>query len=171
MIQDLNKKFVTAALTTSLVGGAALWEGTRYYAYYDIAGVPTVCQGYTGKGIVFGKKYSDEECKAFLHTELREHSLGVLNCITKPLNQNQHDAFTLFAYNVGVSGFCNSRAARLFNSGLGDEACYALYKNQYGQPAWSFARVNGELVFVQGLQNRRQYEAKMCLGKPDAKLD
>lgn len=171
MILEANKKYVTAAITATLISGASLWEGTRYYAYYDIAGVPTVCQGYTGKGIVFGKKYSPEECRQFLHTELKEHSMGVLNCVTQPLSQNQHDAFTLFAYNVGVSGFCNSRAAKLFNSGVGDQSCYALYKGPDGSPIWSFAKIDGKLVYVQGLQNRRRYEAKMCLGNPDAKLD
>lgn len=170
MILPTNKKFV-GVITATLIASASMWEGTRYYAYKDIAGVPTVCQGYTGSGIIFGKKYSPEECNTFLRTELVEHSNGVLNCVTKPLTQNQHDAFTLFAYNVGVSGFCSSRAARLFNAGNTEEACHALYKNQYGQPAWSFAKVNGQLTYVQGLSNRRKYEAAMCLGTPNAKLD
>jgi len=152
-----QNKWLLGVTSAALISGAALWEGTRYYAYYDIAGVPTVCQGYTGKGIVFGKKYSVEECNAFLRKELVIHSTGILNCITKPLKQNEHDAFTLMAYNVGVAGFCSSRAAKEFNNGNVVAACTAMYKSPSGKPAWSYARVNGELTFVQGLYNRRKY--------------
>jgi lysozyme len=164
-------RWLAGSMSAALISGAALWEGTRYYAYYDIAGVPTVCQGYTGKGIVFGREYSPEECRTFLHKELVIHSNGVLNCITQPLKQNEHDAFTLMAYNVGVAGFCSSRAAREFNSGNVVAACTAMYKAPNGKPVWSYAKKNGELTFVQGLYNRRKYEAAMCLGNPNAKLD
>lgn len=166
-----NNKWLVGVVTASLVSGAALWEGTRYYAYYDIAGIPTVCQGYTGKDIVFNKKYSVEECNAFLRKELTIHSNGVLNCITKPLQQHTHDAFTLMAYNIGVSGFCSSRTVKLYNEGKYTEACYAMYKAPSGKPVWSYVKKNGEWEFVQGLYNRRMYEAKMCLGARDAKLD
>lgn len=165
-----QNKWLLTGLSASLVSGAALWEGTRYYAYYDIAGVPTVCMGYTGSGIVFGKKYSAAECNEFLRKELAVHSRGVLQCITQPLSQNQHDAFTLMAYNVGVSGFCGSRAAKLFNEGKAEEACHAMYKAPSGKPVWSYVKQNNEWVFVKGLYNRRLYEAKMCLGSPDAKV-
>lgn len=163
-----KNKWLVGGITSTLIAGASLWEGTKYYAYYDIANVPTVCQGYTGSGIIFGKKYSPEECRTFLHKELVVHSTGVLNCVTQPLTQNQHDAFTLFAYNVGVAGFCSSRAAREFNRGNAIEACKALYQTPSGKPAWSYAKVNGTLSFVQGLYNRRKYEAAMCLGNPNA---
>lgn len=161
-----NKKFL-GVVTATLVSGATLWEGTKYYAYYDIAGIPTVCQGYTGSGIVFGKKYSAEECRAFLHKELVIHSTGVLNCISKPLTQNVHDSFTLFAYNVGVSGACSSRAFKLYNAGYTVDACTALYRTPQGKPVWSYVGT----TFVKGLYNRRKYEAAMCLGDPNAKLD
>jgi len=149
---------------TALLSGAALWEGTRYYAYRDLGGIPTVCQGYTGKGIIFGKKYTPSECNAFLRSELLEHSQGVLKCINQPLTENQYNAFVLMAYNVGVHGFCSSRAARLFNEGRTTEACRAIAYTPSGSPAWSY--VNGS--FVQGLHNRRLYEMSMCQGGRDA---
>ena len=153
-------KWLVGVAGATLVSAATLWEGTRYYAYKDIVGVPTVCMGYTGSGIVFGRKYTHEECTAFLRKELHIHSTGVLKCVTKPLKENQYNAFTLFAYNVGVSGACSSRAIRLFNEGRTEEACRALAYSPSGSPAWSFA--GGK--FVQGLHNRRIYEMKMCLG-------
>lgn len=165
-----NKKFI-GVVTASLIGSAAMWEGTKYEAYVDLAGVPTVCMGYTGKGIIFGKKYSHEECTSFLRTELAEHGRGVLECITKPLEEHTYNAFTLMTYNVGVSGFCGSRAVKLYNQGYYKEACYAMYKDSKGKPVWSYATVDGKLTFVKGLQNRRKYEAAMCLGDPNVKLD
>lgn len=162
-----SNKWLVGKISVALLTGATLWEGTRYYAYYDIANIPTVCQGYTGAGIVFGRKYTPEECNVFLRTELKEHSDGVLNCITQPLTQNKHDAFTLMAYNVGVSGFCNSRTAKMYNSGSFTDACYAMYKSPSGKPVWSYVGT----TFVPGLYNRRKYEAAMCLGLPNAKLD
>ena len=156
-------KWLVGTVSATLLSSASLWEGTEYYAYYDIVGVPTVCSGYTGKGIVFGKKYSSQECNAFLRKELVVHSMGVLECISAPLKENQYNAFTLMAYNVGVSGFCSSRAVKLFNEGKIMEACRAMAYTPNGSPAWSFA--GGK--YVEGLHKRRLYEAKMCTGGVD----
>lgn len=158
-MHPLNKQLI-GYVSASLVAGACLWEGTRYEAYYDGGGVATVCTGYT-KNVVFGKRYSPAECHAYLVSELKEHSSGVLNCVTQPLKQHQFDAFALMAYNVGVKGFCGSRAVRLFNQGDSIGACKAMAYNPSGGPAWSYD--NGK--YVQGLHNRRKYEMKMCLGE------
>lgn len=154
-------RWLIGAASAVLVSAATLWEGTRYYAYYDVVGVPTVCQGYTGAGITFGKKYSPEECAALLKKDLFVHSTGMLECIKRPLNENQYNAFTLFTFNVGVAGACSSRAFRLFNEGRTEEACRALAYGPTGTPAWSY----GGGKFIQGLHNRRIYEMKMCLGQ------
>lgn len=148
-------KWLIGALPAALISGAALWEGTKYYAYKDIVGVPTVCSGYTGKDIVFGKKYSPQECAAYLATELKEHSTGILKCINVPINQNEYIAYSLFAYNVGVTGACKSTSISLLNKNKRIEACNALLN-------WSYA--GG--VWVRGLNNRRQYEAAICKKEP-----
>lgn len=154
-------RWLIGAASAALISAATLWEGTRYYAYRDIVGVPTVCMGYTGSGIIFGREYTHAECTAYLKKELYIHSTGILNCITKPLKENEYNAFTLFAYNVGVAGACGSRAIRLFNEGRTAEACRALAYTPSGSPSWSYA--GGK--FVQGLHNRRIYEMKMCLNE------
>lgn len=156
-------KALVGVVSASLVASAAFWEGTKYYAYKDIAGIPTVCEGYTGKGIIFGKKYSREECNHYTHTELAEHGKGVVNCINAPLTENQYNAFTLMAYNVGVKGFCGSTTVKHFNAGNVEAACNAMAHTPNGTPNWSY--VNGK--FVKGLYNRRLYEMKMCLGEHD----
>ena len=154
-------KWLVGYVSSALIASASVWEGTRYYAYRDLAGIPTVCQGHTGNGIIFGRKYSSAECNAFLRTDLIKHSNGVLECINKPLKENEFNAFVLFAYNGGVSGACRSRAFSQFNLGNSEAACKALAYSSKGVPVWSY--VNGT-QFVQGLHNRRLYEMKMCLG-------
>lgn len=151
-------KWLIGAVSAALLSGAALWEGVRYQPYKDIVGVTTVCYGETKN--VENRKYSPEECKRMLKNELAEYGKGVLNCVNAPLTQNQYDAFTLFAYNVGVSGFCNSRANKLLSEKKYEAACTALAFGPNQQPAWAYA--GGK--FVQGLHNRRLYEMKLCLG-------
>lgn len=157
----LKNKIFLGVLSSALVSGVYLLEGTRYVPYDDVVGVVTVCQGYTGKDIDRNKRYTDKECRAFTEKELRIHQAGILQCINVPVTQYQLDAFTLFAYNMGVSAFCTSGIARELNKGNYTVACNRLTTHPDGKPAWSFA--DGK--YVQGLQNRRQYEKKMCLGE------
>lgn len=153
-------KWLIGVASAALIGGATLWEGTKYEPYYDVAGVPTVCMGYTGPGITFGKRYSHEECTKLLKQELVEHGNGVLQCINKPMKENEYNAFTLMAYNIGVRAFCGSTTARLFNAGNTQLACDRIAFASDGSPNWSYA--GGR--FYKGLHNRRLYERSMCLG-------
>lgn len=146
-----NKWFV-GAIGATLLSAAALWEGTRYEPYKDIVGVPTVCMGYTGKDIVWGKKYSHAECTELLKTELKEHAEGMVNCVAVELSPQEFNAYTLFTYNVGVGAFCKSTLAKKLNSGDHVGACNALMN-------WTYA--GGKEV--RGLVNRRAYEREMCL--------
>lgn len=153
-------KWLLGVASASLIASTAQWEGVSYTPYVDIAGITTVCYGYTGKDIEQGRRYTKDECRSLLSNELKEHGHGVLKCVSRPLKEHEYSAFTLFAYNVGVSGACNSRAIRLFNEGKTKEACDALAFSPTGKPAWSY--VKGK--FVQGLHNRRLYERSWCLG-------
>lgn len=152
---NLKNKIFLGVISTTLVAGATQWEGTKYVPYYDMAGILTVCQGYTGKDIIKTKQYSPTECKQILSQALAKHQAGILQCINVPLTQYQLDAFTLFAYNVGVGAFCSSSTVlKPLNQGNYSVACDGLMK-------WVF--VNGKEV--QGLKNRREYERKMCKGE------
>lgn len=158
-------RWLVGYISSALIAGASLWEGTKYYAYKDLTGIPTVCMGHTGNGIIVGRKYSPQECSAFLRSDLKTHADGVLNCITKPLKENEFNAFVLFAYNIGVANACSSRAFTQFNAGNIEAACKAMASTPEGVPVWSY--VNHGTVYVQGLQNRRIYERDMCLGGSD----
>jgi lysozyme len=156
-VNPRNKIFV-GVVSAALLGGAALWEGVSYKPYKDIVGINTVCYGETEN--VQNRTYSPTECKAMLSARLQEFGNGVNNCITQPMRQNEYDAFTLMAYNIGVKAFCSSSTVRYFNVGKKVQACNAIAFTPDGKPNWSFA--GGK--FVQGLHNRRLYERSMCLG-------
>jgi len=152
-------KWLIGTVTAALVTGITVFEGTRYVPYKDIGGIPTVCQGHTGKDIDMDKVYTKEECRSILVKDIQKHGGGILECIKAPITQEEYDAYTMFSFNVGVSAFCSSRANRLLSAGNHRGACNALANGPDGKPAWSF--VNGK--YVPGLQRRRQYEKDLCL--------
>jgi len=155
-----QNKWLIGTASAVLIGAATLWEGVKYVPYYDVGGIPTVCMGYTGPGVVPGKRYSHQECTKLLKQELVEHGNGVLSCISKPMKENEYNAFTLMAYNIGVKGFCGSQTAKQFNAGNTQLACNLIAFDYKGNPNWSY--VGGK--FYKGLHNRRLYERSMCLG-------
>lgn len=137
---------VTAAVTIATV---SLMEGRSNDPYQDIVGVWTVCDGETNVSM---RRYTDAECDSMLRTSLVKYGNGVLECITVPVSQTQHAAFTSFAYNVGVPAFCKSTLVKKLNAGDYEGACN-------GMLAWSYA--GGK--HVQGLYNRRVIESRLCL--------
>jgi lysozyme len=149
-----KNKVLVGVVTASLIASTALFEGDKRTSYEDMVGVLTVCHGYTGKDIVRGKTYTKEECSSLLKKELQVHAKGVLECTNVPLTQYQYDAYTMFAYNVGVGAYCKSSLLKKLNRGDYKGACEGL-------TAWSYA--GGK--FVPGLYRRRMYERQMCLGE------
>lgn len=142
-------------VSATLASATIYLEGTRNTAYDDVAGILTVCNGHTGRDVVKGRVYSAQECTALLERDLKVHREGVYRCTNVQLTPYQFDAFTLFAYNVGVANYCNSNTVlKPLNRGDYQMACDGLLK-------WVYA--NGK--YVQGLYNRRVYERNMCLGK------
>lgn len=152
---NLKNKVLVGVVSATLIGSVTQLEGTKYVPYDDVVGVITVCQGHTGKDVIRGKKYTPEECKAFLEKDLKAHREAVYKCVNVPLTPYQFDAYTLFAYNVGTNAFCNSKTVLApLNRGEYKVSCDGLLK-------WVYA--DGK--YVQGLYNRRAYERKMCLGE------
>lgn len=156
---NVVNKWLLGVVSASAIAGASLWEGTRYTPYRDVGGVPTVCQGHTGRDIDMTKVYTKEECKTFLVNDLKKHSDGIYQCVNVPINQNEFDAYTIFAFNVGVGAACKSLAIRTLNAGNHSAACNRIATGPDGKPVWSY--VEGK--YVQGLQNRRQWEKALCL--------
>ena len=136
----------------SLIALIAGHEGTRYTPYRDIAGVLTVCEGITGAGVITGKTYTRAECDALIQERVLIAGRGVLSCVKVPLNQNQYNAFTDLAYNIGTTAFCKSSILNQLNQRNYAEACnrIALYNKAGGK-------------VVQGLVTRREAERNLCL--------
>lgn len=147
-----NRLLAAAALATAIAIPA---EGLRQYAYRDPPGILTVCYGTTGKDVVAGKKYSLQECKAFLDRDMLKAVQTVEKC-HPGLPENVLAAFSDAVYNTGPSVACESTAARLLLSGDIQGACRQL-------PRWVFANVAGVNVKLPGLVKRRNAEMALCL--------
>lgn len=130
-------------------------EGLRQWAYYDPPGVLTVCYGTTGKEVVKGKKYSLEECRAFLERDMLKAVETVERC-HPGLPDPVVAAFADAVYNLGPSVACSSTASRYLDSGRIEDACNQL-------PRWNKARVAGVMIELPGLTKRRATEQALCL--------
>lgn len=150
---NLANKWLVGSASAALTAAAIQVEGIRYEPYLDIAKIPTVCVGHTGN--VEQRKYSLDECTAILKRDLVKHGNGILQCVNVPLTQAQYNAFTLFAFNVGVGAFCSSQTVLAqLNKGNYEAACLGMYKWVYAAGKYSI-----------GLFNRRLVEVAMCLDK------
>lgn len=149
-----NRLLIAAALATAI---AIPSEGLRQYAYRDPPGVLTVCYGTTGKDVVAGKKYSLQECKAFLDRDMLKAVQTVEQCHPN-LPENVLAAFSDAVYNIGPTVACNSTASRFLASGDYLSACDQL-------PRWNRAKVAGVYVELPGLTKRRAAERELCRGE------
>ena len=153
-----NRKKAVLAIATALAIPA---EGLRQYAYNDPPGILTVCYGST-TNVVKGKKYSLDECKARLDTDMMNAINQVDKCAPS-LPDNVLAAFSDAVYNMGPKIACdkqNSTAARLLAKGDIEGACNQL-------PRWNRATVAGVSIELPGLTKRRAAERNLCLGIED----
>lgn len=157
---------LASASLIAFVGG---WEGREHEVYRDIVGVATVCDGITGEDVIEGKVYTNAECDALSEKHIEKHGEGVLSCVKVPLNQNQYEAFTSLAFNVGRGNFCNSgldeKEPRKYLIDLLNERNYKAACDRIMAYNKIRKRVNGKMVFVpvKGLTNRRTAERDLCL--------
>lgn len=151
-----------AALTSPLAYATLeRWEGNIKHVYADhlADGLPTYCAGRTDRKAVVGTKLTDDQCREVNKTTLLEYGYAVLGCANWDyLTANRLVALTIFAINVGKDGACGSQAVRQINAGNVEAGCNLIARTPDGRPNWS----NAGGVYVQGLQNRRQAESKLC---------
>ena len=151
----IQRRSAAAALAVLIAAPA---EGLRQYAYYDPVGILTTCMGHTGPDVVKGKKYSLEECDAFLTADMREAIQIVDQCVPG-LPVEMLAAFGDATFNMGPTIACdtkNSTAARLLKQKSYVAACNQL-------PRWNKAKVLGVKVELPGLTTRRAKEQALCL--------
>jgi lysozyme len=132
------------------------WEGLRLNAYIDPVGVPTIGYGTirypNGTKVRLGDTISEAEAEAFLQSEVDEIAESVSRLISSiTINQNQFDAIISLCYNIGEGGFQGSTVLRELRAGNFSRASAAF-------SLWNKGEVNGVLVVIPGLVNRRNDE-------------
>lgn len=155
-VSDKSRRI--AAVTALATAIAIPAEGLRQWAYRDPPGILTVCYGHTGFGIEKDRKYSLEECNAFLSEDM-QRAIEIVEYCAPGLPENVHAAFADAVFNLGPKIVCNkekSTAARYLKNGNIDAACREL-------PRWNKASVGGVMVSLPGLTKRRQKEMELCL--------
>jgi lysozyme len=145
----------------SLLASITLWEGNTTVPYLDPVGIPTVCSGIT-ENVNMKKVYTKQECEKLNTEAIAEYGNGILKCINVPISRNEYEAYTRFAYNIGINNACGSLAIKELNSGRHTEACYRISTSPSGSPVWAYA--GGK--YFKGLENRRKDETNTCL-RPD----
>lgn len=130
------------------------FEGCRLTPYKDIAGLWTIGIGHLIKSGEKFKSITVAEAEELLRKDLEQVCADVTDCVKAKINDNQFSALVSFAYNVGVGALRGSTLLKLINAG----SC-GLASQQFER--WNKARVNGELVPVEGLTKRRLAEAKL----------
>lgn len=129
------------------------FESLRTEAYLDPVGIPTICYGST-KNVGLGLTKTKEECWELLEKEAREFSDGVVESLPYlvVVSQDELDAYTSFAYNVGLGAWNTSTLLKKLKRGDREGACNEL-------PRWVYA--DGKRL--NGLVRRRADEQTMCL--------
>lgn len=103
--------------------------------------------GYGQTGCKLGAYISEPDANTLLRERLQSFASGVNRLVKVDLTQNQYDALTDFAYNVGLGQLSKSTLLRLLNAGDYDGA-----DNEFDK--WDMA----DGVVLSGLLTRREEE-------------
>lgn len=146
-------------------GIIAKWEGMatklpdgRYKSYPDpgTGGVPwTIGVGTTGPDVGPDTIWTREQCLERFHADLDKFAAGVARAIgDAPTTQNQFDAMTSLAYNIGLGAFGDSTLLKKHKAGdfTGAAAQFDKWIRADGKP-------------MQGLRARRWDERRLYEGK------
>ncbi len=142
------------------------WEGLVMTAEQDIAGVLTIGWGHTGSDVYPGLTITQDRAQQLLDNDLVEFEDFVGLHATKVPTDNQFSAMVSLAFNIGnggispktglANGFLGSTVLRQHNLGNFQAAADAFM-------LWDKAHVDGQLVTVAGLHNRREAESALYL--------
>lgn len=154
---------VKKATTVSDKGLAIIkeFEGLRLKAYRDIVGVPTIGWGTTqyenGRSVKMGDIITEERAEELLRFEAQAKAYSIMEALKDvPLNQNQFDSLTSFAYNVGVAAAAGSTLFKKVKANPNDP----LIRNEFAK--WDKGHLpNGTVIKISALTRRRADEAKL----------
>lgn len=135
------------------------FEGYRQRAAQLPDGRWTIGYGHTltARG---GASVSEQDAEALLLYDLITVAHAVNEHSYAPLNQNQFDALTCFAFNIGTENFIRSGVLRRINEGSLLQAACAM-------EMWRKADFEGERIVIDALVRRRAAEKTLFLTPPD----
>lgn len=130
----------------------------RVIAYQDSVGIWTIGYGstknpYTGVKVKQGDFIDENTALDWLQKEIKTRVAAIKKLIKVKVNQNQLDALTSLAYNIGLGAFQSSTLLRLLNNNAP--------KIQVADQFLRWNKANGKEV--KGLTIRRQLERKLFL--------
>jgi lysozyme len=130
-------------------------EGCKLTAYKCAAGVWTISYGNTkyadGKAVKEGERITIKQAEELFAKVVNEFSYSVYFLCGEYVNQNQFDALTSFAYNVGIGAFKKSTLLKLVRANANNP----LIRNEFAK--WN--KAGGKVL--KGLTNRRKEEADL----------
>ena len=138
------------------------YEGLRMSAHYAPNEEWTVGYGHTSTAR-HGMSVTEGDAERLLRQDVQPIEKLIADTIRAPLNQNEHDAIVSLIFNIGEENWKRSTVLRKLNEGDKLAAARAF-------EMWTKARVNGELVALDGLVRRRAAEKSLFLMPTDASL-
>ncbi|MCB2114668.1 MAG: lysozyme [Parvularculaceae bacterium] len=138
------------------------YEGLRMSAHYAPNEEWTVGYGHTSSAR-HGMSVTEGDAERLLRQDVQPIEKLISDTVRAPLNQNEHDAIVSLIFNIGEENWKRSTVLRKLNEGDKLAAARAF-------EMWTKARVNGELVSLDGLVRRRAAEKSLFLMPTDASL-
>lgn len=131
-------------------------------AHYAPSEEWTVGYGHTASAR-HGMSVTEGDAERLLRQDVLPIEKVIAETVRAPLNQNEHDALTSLIFNIGEENWRRSTVLRKLNEGDKIAAARAF-------EMWTKARVNGELLTLDGLIRRRAAEKSLFLMPTDAAL-
>lgn len=138
------------------------YEKCRLKRYVDDVGVPTIGWGHKILPDEDWTVLTQEEADWLFECDVLLHEAVVNKHVKVPLNQNQFDALSSFAYNYGEMKFLGSTLLRKLNAGDFEGAANEFPKWKYGRD-----KKTKNMIVMRGLVRRRAEERELFLEPPE----
>lgn len=138
-------------------------EGLSLVSYLDSTSIWTIGFGtitINNSPVTKGMIINEVVAWALFYGKIQEYLNWIEAKVKVPLNQNQIDALTSLTYNIGKSAFSNSSLLTAINT--------EVTINESLFTRWNKITVNGILVPLNGLTNRRKREYELFMEKEES---
>lgn len=147
-----RKTIAALSLSAAALVGLLLSEDYVGKAMIPVPGdVPTIGFGST-EGVKLGDTITPPKAVARALQDVQKFEGALKQCVKVPLSQNEYDAYTQLAFNIGSGAFCRSTLVKRLNAYAYAEACSEIkhWDRFRGKP-------------LRGLTLRREREYALCM--------